>query len=104
MNVYLDFTNPVKQMGGVITQCEGEGGIWREGWTAAHKGVYNQVRLFNVGVKDPPVRTNYAANQNTKSRCVTLNVSRALALWFSSVICIDKRFVALPYCETTEST
>ena len=92
-------------MGGVITQCEGGGrGIWREGWTAAHKGVYNQVRLINVGVKDPLVRNNYAPNQNTKSRCVTLNVSRAFAMWFSSVICIEKRFVTLPYCETTEST
>jgi hypothetical protein len=91
-------------MGGVITQCEGEGGSWSEGWTTAHKGDYNQVGLFNFGVKDPLVRVNYAANQNIKSRRVTLNVSRALGMWFSSVICIDKRFVAFPYCETTEST
>jgi hypothetical protein len=90
-------------MGRVITQCEGEGGILREGQTTAHKGVYNQVRLFNLGVKDPLVRTNYAANQNIKSRCVTLNVSRAHAMWFSSVICINKRFVAFSYCGTTES-
>lgn len=90
-------------MGGVVTQCEGEGGIWREGWTTAHKGVYNQVRLFNLWVKEPLLRTNYAANQNIKSR-VTLNVSRALAMWFPSEICIDKSVVAFPYCETTEST
>jgi hypothetical protein len=57
-----------------------------------------------VGVKDLLVRTNYAANQNIKRRCVALSVSRALAMRVSSVICIDKRFVALAYCETTDGT
>jgi hypothetical protein len=49
-------------MRGIFTQCEGEGGIRRERWTATREGIYYQIRLYNLGVRDPLLCTNYAAD------------------------------------------
>jgi len=70
MNVYLQFTNSVQQMSGIFTRCEEERGIWRERWTAAHEDIYYQIRLYNLGVRDPLVHTNYAADYNIQNNVV----------------------------------
>jgi len=57
-------------MSGIFTQCEGAKGIWRERWTAAHEGIYYQIRLYNLGVRDPLVRTNYAADYSVQNNVV----------------------------------
>jgi hypothetical protein len=48
-------------MSEIFTQCKERRGIWTEGWNAAHEGIYYQMRLYNLGVWDPLLRTNYAA-------------------------------------------
>jgi len=57
-------------MSRIFTQGEGERGTWRERWTAVHEGIYYQIRLYNLGIRDPLARTNYAADYNIQNNVV----------------------------------
>jgi hypothetical protein len=57
-------------MSEIITQCEVERGTWRERWTAVYEGIYYQIRLRNLGVRDLLLRPNCAADYNFQNNVV----------------------------------